>query len=144
MAASVESSHRRGECPWAFGRRRFWRIYPPYWFALVGFGALLLGLDAAGLGRFYRGPLAVVLDPPGALDWRQWLGNLTLTETWRAHVWGPPRNVFTGVAWSLCFEEQFYAGCFLALWLAPGRLFFRALGGVTAVVALVRVPPWRA
>jgi len=142
IAASADATARRGEDPWSFVRRRVWRIYPPYWFAVVGFGALIVGLNAAGLSRYYRGPLAVVLDPPGALEWRQWLGNLTLTETWRPHVWGPERNVFTGVAWSLCFEEQFYLVCFLALCLAPGRLF-RALACVTAAVAVVRVYAWQ-
>jgi peptidoglycan/LPS O-acetylase OafA/YrhL len=142
IAASAEGSGRRGDPPCSFLARRFWRIYPPYWFALAAFGTLIIGLDAAGLDRFYRGPFAVILDPPGALDWRQWLGNVTLTETWRPHVWGPGRNVFTGVAWSLCFEEQFYAICFLALWLAPGRLC-ATLGGITAAVVAVRVYAWQ-
>lgn len=141
IAASAEAATRRREPPWAFLRRRFRRIYPPYWAALLGFAMLLAGLDAAGLGRMYCGPLGVELDPPGALDWRQWLGNLTLTETWRPHVWGPGRNVLTGVAWSLCFEEQFYLICFLALWLLPGRLV-PALGAATLAIGAVRVYAW--
>lgn len=141
IAASADATARRGESPWAFLGRRVWRIYPPYWAALLGFTVLLLGLDAAGLGRMYSGPLGVELDPPGALDWRQWLGNLTLTETWRPHVWGPGRNVLTGVAWSLCFEEQFYLICFLALCLMPGRMV-PALAAATTAIGSVRVYAW--
>ena len=121
--------------------RRVWRIYPPYWAALLGFAAAVAALDGLGLGRFCRGPLAINLDPVGAIDWRHWLGNLTLTETWRHYVWGPPRNVYTSVAWSLCFEEQFYMICFLALWLAPRR-FYAALGAATLAIATVRVWFW--
>jgi peptidoglycan/LPS O-acetylase OafA/YrhL len=141
IAASADGAVRKGDPPSAFLSRRVWRIYPPYWFALLGFVAVVAWLDAAGLARFYRNELAVMLDPPRDLDWRHWLGNLTLTETWRPHVYGPDRNVFTGVAWSLCFEEQFYLICFLAIWLAPGRLF-RALGCATAALAAVRAYAW--
>jgi peptidoglycan/LPS O-acetylase OafA/YrhL len=141
IAASVEANARRGDAPLVFLSRRIWRIYPPYWVALLGFAALVVALDASGLGRFYRGPITVALDPPAMLDWRQWFGNLTLTETWRPHVWGPERNVYTGVAWSLCFEEQFYMICFLALWLLPGR-FFPAIGGATLAIVAVWAHAW--
>ena len=31
-------------------------------------------------------------------------------------VWhGPETRIFTGIAWTLCYEEQFYFICFLAL-----------------------------
>ncbi len=141
IAASADASARRGDRPSAFMSRRAWRIYPPYWFALAFFVLCMAVLDMSGLERLYRGPLAVVLDAPRTLDWRQWLGNVTLTETWRAHLWGPERNVYTGVAWSLCFEEQFYLICFLALWLAPGRLF-KALGIISLAAVSVRVLAW--
>lgn len=141
IAASAESTGRKGGSPWAFLGRRFWRIYPPYWAALLGFLAIVVALDVAGHGRLATGPLGVEIDPPRSLDWRQWLGNLTLTETWRPHVWGPGRNVYTGVAWSLCFEEQFYLICFLALWLAPGR-FYAALGAATLAIVSARVWYW--
>ena len=141
IAASAESTGRKGGSPWAFMGRRFWRIYPPYWAALLGFVAIVVALDAAGYLRLATGPLGVELDPPRSLDWRQWLGNLTLTETWRPHFWGPQRNVYTGVAWSLCFEEQFYLICFLALWIVPGR-FYAALGLTTLLVVSARVWYW--
>jgi peptidoglycan/LPS O-acetylase OafA/YrhL len=141
IAASLEATRRRGQSPWAFFARRFWRIYPPYWAALFGFAVVVSALEVVGLERLFRGPLGVKLDPVADLDWRQWLGNLTLTETWRPHVWGPGRNLFTGVAWSLCFEEQFYLIGLLALCLAPRRMAL-TLGIVTAAVVAVRGLAW--
>ena len=122
IAASADATIQRGNRPDRSCARRIWRIYPPYWFALLGFLLMVAGLDAAGLARYYSGPLGVKLDPPRALDGWQWLGNITLTETWRPHFGGPPRQVFTGVAWSLCFEEQFYALCCMTLVVAPAPL----------------------
>lgn len=142
IAASLESTRQRGDSAWTFLGRRVWRIYPPYWLALLGFMAVVAVLDSAGFARYFCGPLGVQLDVPGALDWRQWLGNLTLTETWRPHVWGPERNVFTGVAWSLCFEEQFYFLGFLALCLAPGRLV-RLLAVATLAIVAIRIAAWQ-
>jgi peptidoglycan/LPS O-acetylase OafA/YrhL len=142
IAASLEATRRRGESPWAFLGRRVWRIYPPYWVAMLGFMAAVAVFHSAGLERYCRGPLGVELDHPRVLEARQWLGNLTLTETWRPHVWGPERNVFTAVAWSLCFEEQFYFIGFLALCLAPRRLA-SALAAATLGILAVRVWAWQ-
>jgi peptidoglycan/LPS O-acetylase OafA/YrhL len=141
IAASVDASRRRGGSPWEFLTRRFWRIYPPYWAALLGFALVTSSLDAAGLDRLHRGPHALVLDSPRMLEPVHWLGNLTLTETWRPHLFGPGRNIYTAVAWSLCFEEQFYCLCFIALLVAPRRTV-AALAGLTAVLAAVRVGAW--
>jgi peptidoglycan/LPS O-acetylase OafA/YrhL len=47
------------------------------------------------------------------------------------------------VAWSLCFEEQFYLMCFLALWLAPGRMMYPALGVATLVIVAARALVWQ-
>ena len=45
VAASVESSRRKGTSPLAFLGRRFWRIVPTYWVALVGFVVVSLEAD---------------------------------------------------------------------------------------------------
>jgi peptidoglycan/LPS O-acetylase OafA/YrhL len=135
IAASVDAGRRRGRGSLDFLSRRLRRIYPPYWAAVLWFVAVAVGLDAAGLGRLCNGlgshglPIAA----PSTIAPSQWVGNLTLTEIWREHVWCPPnRYVFTSVAWSLCYEEQFYLVCFLALLLAPGRLY----GTLTTVTVL--------
>jgi peptidoglycan/LPS O-acetylase OafA/YrhL len=143
IAASADATRRKGVSPRTFLKHRVRRIYPPYWFALFGFVALVAMLDMAGLARLHRGSHAVVLDSPGELVASKWVSNITLTETLRPHVWGPPRDVYTGVAWSLCYEEQFYLICFLALVFAPRR-FYAALATVTAATAAVWVLAWRA
>jgi peptidoglycan/LPS O-acetylase OafA/YrhL len=141
IASSLDTARARGGSPWGFLARRVWRIYPPYWAALLGFAVVTTALDAAGLDRLHRGAFALELDSPRDLDPLHWLGNLTLTETWRPHVVGPDRKVFTLVAWSLCFEEQFYLVCFLALILAPRRVV-AALAGLTAAVVTLRAGAW--
>ncbi|MDR3634488.1 MAG: acyltransferase [Isosphaeraceae bacterium] len=141
ILASVDALRRKGGSPWTFLGRRFWRIYPPYWTALLFFVALVAVLDALGQYNLHHGRFAVALDSPGVLDWPRWVGNITLTETWRPHVWGPERDIYTGIAWSLCFEEQFYFLCFLVLLVAPKRVY-PALLAITAATAALRLGAW--
>lgn len=145
IATSADANRRRGLSAWSFLGRRFWRIYPPYWVALFGVVALVAALDAAGLARWHRdNSHALRLQSPGELGRSQWVGNLTLTETWRPLAWGAAdHEPYTRVAWSLCYEEQFYFVCFLMLWLAPTRLY-GALAVLSAVVVPVRIWAWRA
>jgi peptidoglycan/LPS O-acetylase OafA/YrhL len=141
IASSLDSAQRRGTAPVAFLARRIWRILPTYWAALFGFVVLVLGLDAFGLTRLHQSDVALEIGSPRALNVAQWLGNLTLTETWRPLVGGGESAVFTRVAWSLCYQEQFYVVCVLALWLAPRRLA-RALAAATVAIVLFRVMAW--
>jgi peptidoglycan/LPS O-acetylase OafA/YrhL len=135
IAASLDGHRRRGASSWEFLARRLRRIYPPYWAALLVFVVTVGGLDRLGLGWLHANLHSLELDPPGKLLPAQWLGNITLTETWRPKVWpGPPASVYTRVAWSLCYEEQFYLVSFAALLVAPRRLF-----GVLAVATVVIV-----
>ena len=135
IAASADASRRRGSGAFRFLARRVWRIYPPYWAAVLVFVLTTGGLDAVGLRRLHDGgPYALKLDSPGEIGRAQWLGNLTLTETWRPLVHPPEAAIYTRVAWSLCFEEQFYFVCFAILLLAPRRLF--AALAITTVAAI--------
>ena len=54
IAASAEATIDRGESAGSFLAPRVWRIYPPYWFALLGFLLMVAGLDAAGLARLLQ------------------------------------------------------------------------------------------
>jgi peptidoglycan/LPS O-acetylase OafA/YrhL len=139
IAASMDSHRRRGASSWEFLKRRLRRIYPPYWAALLVFVAVTWSLDRVGLHRLHDGGYSLELESPGKLDLPQWVGNVTLTEMWRPKVWGwSGVEVFTRVAWSLCFEEQFYLVCFLALLVAPWRLY-GVLMTLTAVIVGFRV-----
>jgi peptidoglycan/LPS O-acetylase OafA/YrhL len=134
IAASMDGHRRRGASSREFLARRFRRIYPPYWAALLFFLATTWGLDRLGLGWLHGAGHTLRLLSPGELDWHQWLGNVTLAETWRPRVWGEPEALlFTGVAWTLCYEEQFYFVCSAILLVAPRRLF-EALAVATAAI----------
>ncbi|WZO95734.1 acyltransferase [Isosphaeraceae bacterium EP7] len=138
VAAGVESARSKGGSPVGFMLKRLWRTFPPYWAALMVFAGVVLALDVAGLGWVYSGGVALQLESPWALSWPQWVGNLTLSETWRPSVFGGGDVlVFTRVGWSLCYQEQFYLLCVLAWALVP-RGMHGALAVATIGAALTR------
>ncbi|MBX6316387.1 MAG: acyltransferase, partial [Isosphaeraceae bacterium] len=114
-----------------------------YWGSVLAYAVLVLALDAAGLGGLTRGMFGLELNSPRRLDTGQWLGNLTLTESWRPRVFGGELVMFTRVSWSLCYQEQFYLVCTLALLLFPKRLY-GALAAATVAVVGFRVFAWDA
>ena len=138
IAASLVGCQRRNTAPLFFLARRFWRVFPPYWAALIGFAALVAILDYAGLPQIHRNPYTLELPSLTELTSYQWAGNITLTETWRSHVTGGEANIFTRIAWSLCYQEQFYVVCFLVLLLCRKHLF-KTLGILTAILVGLRI-----
>ena len=132
IAATADSSQRRSEPLRTYFFRRFRRIYPSFW-ALLGICVVVVasceGLIAPGLFADDNHRIAA----PWHLSAWQWLGNLTLTETWRGNVIGDHKSLFMGHAWTLCYEEQFYGVCGLILFIAP-RNFFRGIVVVTIAV----------
>jgi peptidoglycan/LPS O-acetylase OafA/YrhL len=139
IGASMDRHRQRGDSPWAFLARRFRRIYPPYWASLLAFAATTWSLDRLGLAWLHRGQHSLELDSPGQLHLTQWIGNVTLTESWRPTAFGGwPVEIFTRVAWSLCHEEQFYFVGFLILLAFPRRLY-GAVGWATALIVAYRV-----
>jgi peptidoglycan/LPS O-acetylase OafA/YrhL len=65
----------------------------------------------------------------------QWMGNLTLTETWRWHIVRGTESELIAPSWTLCYEEQFYVLTGITLIFAR-RFFFGALGLITVLVAV--------
>jgi peptidoglycan/LPS O-acetylase OafA/YrhL len=112
--------------------RRFRRIYPPYWvaFALTALCACLVEAFLSS-GYFH----ALIIPHPKELTKWQWLGNLSLTETWRWHLTGGTESVLLPPSWTLCYEEQFYFLVGIALVLTR-RFFFVALVFLTLIVAI--------
>lgn len=112
-----------------FLRRRWQRIFVPYWASILL--ALAVALVTAPLSR---GSLDMWLEP----GWR-WLAIVTLTQG----VAGMP-GAINPVYWSLCYEVQFYL-VVAASMLLPAAQRPRALLGFTlilsAVVALGITPP---
>jgi peptidoglycan/LPS O-acetylase OafA/YrhL len=116
--------------------RRFHRIFPPYW-AAVGL-ALFLYFASSMFGHpIYDGRLDPTNLPDRLTAWN-WLGTLTLTEGWRHHFIGGDNRWLLTHAWSLGYEEQFYAVTGLILGYLS-RKFFAGLAAVTAGVVVVAV-----
>ena len=141
IAGSLQSMLKKDERAPSFLAKRVWRIFPPYWFALLGLAVLVTGLDLVGLSWLHRGQYALELYHPWSLRSSQWLGNLTLTESWRPLVAGGDALIFSRICWSLCYQEQFYLVCLAAFWLAPRRLV-PVLGWATAAIVAIRIFSW--
>ena len=141
ITATVQSHWRHHRPLSSYFTRRLRRIFPPYWHVLIGTVLAVAILDLAGLplvdsGEFLR---------PWWYDARQWLGNLTLTETWRYHLIPGQKALILGHVWTLCYEEQFYVVMGLLLWIARARFFAGALivtAGVIAVATTAAVRGW--
>jgi peptidoglycan/LPS O-acetylase OafA/YrhL len=122
-----------------FAKRRFWRIYPPYWTAIGLSAVAILAVDALWPGLLYDG-IFTVPNPYDMSGW-QWLGNLTLTESWRHCVFGGDATHLLPNTWTLCYEEQFYVVAALILMLAPRRIFTAAVV-VTALIFVGKSVSW--
>ncbi len=136
ISATADSSRLRGSSLSSVGtyfRRRFRRIYPPYW-AFLLLTALFVSLLGPALFSDERNRIL----SPGEVTPAQWIGNLTLTETWLYHIAGGSKALIAGHLWTLCYEEQFYLITGLILLLAPQR-YFLAATLITAGVAAARV-----
>ena len=129
--ATLEKSMSRSDSIGTYFFRRFRRIYPPYWIALAVCAAAIVAVEiAASPGLLTKGYFSVV--QPISLNAGQWIGNLTLTESWREHLFGSSTSFILPHVWTLCYEEQFYAVAGLILLVAPKRMYAAA-----AVVSLV-------
>ncbi|HEV2393274.1 MAG TPA: acyltransferase [Verrucomicrobiae bacterium] len=138
VTASADAARQRPSSGANFFRRRFRRIYPPYWAWLLITAAGVWFVESKHAGFFQN---AFVPNPRGFTKW-QWFGNLTLTESWRWHITRGVENELLSPSWTLCYEEQFYALVGLALLLAR-RFFFGALALLTLAVfaGLFVLPP---
>lgn len=128
IAAAADNVRQKGQSLGSYFVRRFRRIYPPFWIFVIGYAAVFVMIDSLLAPRLVTTFPSNLLRPWWYSGW-QWLGNLTLTETWRHHLIGGPRGHFPGHDWTLCYEEQFYAVTGLLLLLSR-RFFF---GGVILV-----------
>jgi len=133
IAAAADNARSRGFTTGQYFGRRFRRIYPPFWFAVAASVACFFVLDYG-----WSSPL---LSSSPWMQYRpwwyspsQWIGNLTLTETWRHYLFGSPRGHFPGQAWTLCYEEQFYFVMGMLL-LVSRKRFFAGVALVSALTA---------
>lgn len=123
-----------------FAKRRFWRIYPPYWTA-IGLSALvILAVNSLSPGLIHDGIFTV--PHPNQMGLWAWIGNLTLTESWRHCVFGGDAQHLLPNTWTLCYEEQFYVIAAMILLFASRRLFTAAVA-VTGIVLVGKCVSWK-
>lgn len=132
ISATADSSRRKSATTTSYFIRRFRRIYPPYW-ALLGMSCLLVGVCEYSVWPGLFSDENHPFSGPWSLSGWQWVGNLSLTESWRSHFVGGGRSYLLGHAWTLCYEEQFYIVCGIILLIAP-RHFFSAAAIVSLLV----------
>jgi peptidoglycan/LPS O-acetylase OafA/YrhL len=122
VLASADSCRRRNGNPFGFLFRRYARILPGYWFALLGLTVILAILAHRGHLGWLNHAYGLQLYPLSDMNLPRWLGNITLTETWRPILGGGTSLVLTRVAWSLCHQMQFYTIVAIVLALTPRDL----------------------
>jgi peptidoglycan/LPS O-acetylase OafA/YrhL len=134
IAAAADANRRRWAGVREYALRRFKRIFPPYWCAMA-LAVVAVAVEqrvAPGLWQDKLHGAPALTD----LDAANWLGTLTLTEGWRPQLAGGDGVFFLSHAWTLGYEEQFYAVTGLLL-LISGRWFFALTAAVSAIVVVV-------
>ena len=140
ISATADSSRRGRGGPVGYFKRRFRRIYPPFWAMLVLQVVIVWAVDVF----LFRGLLTSSIAPierPWRFDLQQWFGNITLTESWLYHLPAvtSPRDYIIGQSWTLCYEEQFYFVAGMALVFAARRFFAFAAAVTIGVILLLEV-----
>lgn len=125
IMAAADKLRNRPRNLGAYFVRRFRRIFPPYWILLAISVVVVAVIDVViSPGLLSTQPRAQLR--PWWFSPSQWLGNVTLTETWRHHVFGSQRVHFVGQSWTLCYEEQFYLVVGIILAFSSARPFLAA------------------
>ncbi len=137
IMATIDARRRRGDGLGEYLRRRFWRIYPPYWIALTVSVLIVALFESTALKELFADGIFTVPHLASLSPW-QWLGNLTLTETWRAPLADGHGVNFLPNTWTLNYEEQFYLVAGLILLIAPRRMF-AAAAVITGLVIVAKV-----
>ena len=128
IMATLHARQRKGVIE--FAKRRFWRIYPPYWTAIAISAVVILALNSRWPGLVHDG-IFTVPNPDAMTRW-EWLGNLTLTESWRHCVFGGHAQHMLPNTWTLVLRGTVlrYRGVYFAVCLAPD---FHRCGGSDAI-----------
>jgi peptidoglycan/LPS O-acetylase OafA/YrhL len=135
ISATADAERRKRAGTKRYFKRRLRRIFPPYWIALGLLFIFVAGLESLVPGLFSDGGHPVTM--PWRMEARDWLGNLTLTETWLGPLTGG-EEFFLGPAWTLCYEEQLYAVTGLLQAVCRRRFFSGALA-ITALTMFARL-----
>lgn len=146
ISATCDSMRRKEHSVPSYLWRRYRRIFPPFW-ACMALTVVVLcishnsALFTESTHRAFGNALRPAFPEVSSLSASQWIGNVTLGESWRHNLGGPPRLYLLGQSWSLCYEEQFYIVCGLLLFIEPRRFFRNAAYTAVAVAAVAIVLP---
>lgn len=136
IMATLNSSRHKSNGLVDYFKRRFRRIYPTYWAALALSAATILLVEQLWLPGVFSQGIFTMPNPAQMTPW-QWLGNITLTESWRPFLVGDATRHLLPNAWTLCYEEQFYLIVGLLYFFAPRRIFAGTIV-VSAVVVVAK------
>lgn len=139
ITASAEGTRKGSSSPIRFLKRRFLRIYPPFWASIVVVLATPFAL--AALSFLKSGEFVNPAQPALALGAIDWLGIVTLASAFNAPDGDIQAqfSVVNSVYWTLAIEFQFYLCVFVALLL--GKFFRAAIASVTIASLLLMVFP---
>ena len=136
ISATADAERTRKRGPVMYFKRRFRRIFPPYWASVALFAVLVVTMERIVPGLFCDSTHPI--NHPASLG-LHWFTNLTLTESWAGNL-GDGAKYFLGHAWSLCYEEQFYAVTGLLLLLFR-RHFFAGSVVITILTIAAKKSP---
>jgi peptidoglycan/LPS O-acetylase OafA/YrhL len=139
ITASAESALKKGEPAGAFLKRRFLRIFPPFWLSILV--VLALPYVLAGISAFKGGAFEAPHPRYAELSGLEWVQLVSLVKIFQAvgdDLQGQFNQV-NSVYWTLAIEFQFYLCVFAALCLR--RHFHPILAVVTAASLLLLAWP---
>lgn len=139
ITASAQATIANRGSAHQFMKRRFLRIYPPFWCSVAVIVALPFFLEA--LSMLKTGSYSVPSPRYLALDAWGWLQLLTLTKIFAGGGIGLYREfeLVNIVYWTLAIEFQFYLVVYVAL--LARRHFITVLASATALSLLVLAYP---
>ena len=104
ISATADNSRRKKHPTLTYFKRRFRRIFPPYWIAFAGFAVLVGILDVVVPHLFSDGNHEIIR--PLWLSPRQWITNLSLTESWLGTS-SEEHNTFWGMCGRSAMRNSF-------------------------------------
>lgn len=137
ITSSAESTIQRGDSSNVFLKRRFLRIYPPFWISIVV--VVFAPYIVAIISSLKSGHLN--LPEPLALSYADWVRLITLTNIFNSAN-GDLQSQFShvnAVYWTLAIEFQFYLCMYAALLLR--KRFQLVLLLTTAISLLILAMP---
>jgi peptidoglycan/LPS O-acetylase OafA/YrhL len=140
IAASAVGNQRKQQSVWDFCKRRFRRIYPPFWFSIFVIGCVPFTME---LFSFFKTGVYVFPAPAYlGFGFQDWFKLITLAQAFSVipGVTSLDQKFasFNGAYWTLAIEVQFYLAMGIALWMK--RIYPLCLGLTIASIPFTFFP----